>query len=116
MERDSTRGGAEIVGLLLLLLDLLLRLVPLETDVPGQAADCRHRLELVDDVPRYEVNVVVAELDADIADAFPSQLVQLRVVDPLDTLHGEYTVVPRLSFLQRSTRPIYACVTVAART
>lgn len=92
-ERDPTRGGAEVVGLLLLLFDLLLRLVPFETDVPGQAADRRHRLELVDDIPWDEVNVVVTELDTDVADAFPSQLVQLGVVHPLDTLHGGYTVV-----------------------
>lgn len=115
-KRHSTWGGAEIVGLLLLLFDLLLRLVPFETDVPGQAADCRNRLELVDDVPRDEVNVVVTELDTDVADAFPSQLVQLSIVHPLDTLHGEYTVVPCLNFLQCSTHPIYVCMTITVLT
>lgn len=86
-ERESPRGGAEIIGpLLLLLLALPLSVVLFEADVPGQAADRRHRLKLVDDVPRDEVNVVVAELDADVTDALPPQLVELGVVYPLNTL------------------------------
>lgn len=56
--------------------------------MPGQAADGGHGLELVDDVSRDEVNVIVAELDADIANAFPPQLVELGVVHPLDALWG----------------------------
>lgn len=64
-------------------------MVLLEADVPGQAADCRHRLELVDDVPRDEVNVVVTELDAHVANAFPPQLVELGVVHPLDALQED---------------------------
>lgn len=74
---------------------MLLHLVPLlqmvlfEADVPGQAADSGHCLELVDDIPRDEINVVVTELDMDIADAFPPQLVELGIIHPLDTLHGD---------------------------
>lgn len=64
-------------------------MVLLEADVPGQAADCRHRLELVDDVPRDEVNVVVTELDAHVANALPPQLVELGVVHPLDALQED---------------------------
>lgn len=71
---------------LFLLRVLCLWMVLFEADVPGQAADGRHGLELVDNVPRDEVNVIVAELDADIADAFPPQLVELGVVHPLDAL------------------------------
>lgn len=55
--------------------------------MPGQAADCGHRLKLVDDVPRDEVDVVVTELDTDVADALPPQLVELGIVYPLDTLN-----------------------------
>lgn len=64
-------------------------MVLFEADVPGQAADCRHRLELVDDVPWDEVNVVVTELDTDISNAFPPQLVELGIVHPLDTLQED---------------------------
>lgn len=88
-KRDSARCGTEITGPLLLLLVLVLRVVLLEADVPGQAADCGHSLKLVDDVPRDEVDVVVAELDADVADAFPPQLVELGIVHPLDTLQED---------------------------
>lgn len=54
--------------------------------MPGQAADCSHGLKLVDDIPWDEVNVVVTELDTDVVDALPPQLVELGIVDPLDTL------------------------------
>lgn len=57
-----------------------------QADVPGQAAHCRHRLELVDDIPRDEVDVIVAELRADVANAFPPQLIQLSIIHPLNTL------------------------------
>lgn len=89
----SAGGVTEVVGLLFLLWVLRLRVVLLEADVPGQAADGRHGLELVDHVPRDEVNVVVTELDADIADAFPPQLVELGVVHPLDALWGGRKVI-----------------------
>lgn len=56
--------------------------------MPGQAADGGHGLELVDDVSRDEVNVIVTELDAHVANAFPPQLVELGVVHPLDALWG----------------------------
>lgn len=58
--------------------------------MPGQAAHSRHRLKLVDDVPRDEVDVVVAELQADVANPFSPQLVQLGVVHPLDTLRKHH--------------------------
>ena len=90
-EGHPAGGGADIAALLLLLLllDLVLRMVLLEPDVPGQAAHRRHRLELVDDVPGDEVNVVVTELDAGVADSLPPQLVELGVVHPLDTLRQD---------------------------
>lgn len=78
-----------VIWPLLLLLVLLLRMVLFEADVPGQAADRGHRLELVDDVPRDEVDVVVTQLDTDVADAFPPQLVELGIVHPLDTLQED---------------------------
>lgn len=83
---------AAVVWLLLLLRLLGLRMVLFEADVPGQAADGRHGLELVDDVSWDEVNVIVTELDADVADAFPPQLVELGLVHPLDALWGDSRV------------------------
>lgn len=90
-EREPAQVRAEVTGppllLLLLLLFVLLPWVVLfEADVPGQAADRRHGLKLVDDIPRDEVDVVVAELDTDVADALPPQLVELGIVYPLDAL------------------------------
>lgn len=94
--RHTSAGGVtEVVGLPFLLRALRLRMVLFEADVPGQAADGGHGLELVDDVPRDEVNVVVAELDADVADAFPPQLVELGIVHPLDALWGGSQVIYR---------------------
>lgn len=81
---DSARGGAEIFGSLRLL--RVFGAVLREADVPGQAAHCRHRLELVDDVPRDEVNVVVAELRVNVTNTFPPQLVKLGIIHPLNTL------------------------------
>ena len=46
-----------------------LSLVLAQADVPGQAAHCGDSLELVDDIPGDEVNVVVTQLDADVTDA-----------------------------------------------
>lgn len=43
--------------------------------MPGQAADGRHGLELMDHVAGDEVDVVMAETDASVADALPTQLV-----------------------------------------
>lgn len=74
---------------LLFLRVLGLWVVLFEADVPGQAADGRHGLELVDDISWDEVNVVVTELDADIANAFPPQLVELGIIHPLDALRAD---------------------------
>lgn len=54
--------------------------------MPRQAADGRHCLELVDHVAGDEVDVVVAKLDAGIADALSPKLVQFGIVHPLDAL------------------------------
>lgn len=43
--------------------------------MPCQAADRGHGLELVDDVARDEIDVIVAEADASVADALATQLV-----------------------------------------
>lgn len=64
----------------------LLAVVLLEPDVPGDGGDGGHRPELVDDVAGQEVDVIVVEVDARIADPVPTQLIQLRVLDPLHTL------------------------------
>lgn len=54
--------------------------------MPGQTADSGHGLELVDHVAGDEVDVVVAQADAGVADALATQLVQLGVIHPLHTL------------------------------
>lgn len=58
------------VNLLLFLLLLSLSTVVLsQADVPCQAADGRHGLELVDHVARDEIDVVVAQADACVVNA-----------------------------------------------
>lgn len=62
-------------------LNLLLLLTPFslvvlqESDMPCQAADSRNCLELVDHIAGDEVDVIVAQADASITNAFPPQLV-----------------------------------------
>lgn len=46
-----------------------------EADMPCQAADSRNCLELVDHIAGDEVDVIVAQADASITNAFPPQLV-----------------------------------------
>lgn len=68
-------------GLLLLQLGLLLLplssflVILLQADMPRQAAHSRNRLELVDHVAGDEVDVVMAEPDAGVADTLPPELV-----------------------------------------
>ena len=61
--------------------------------MPRDAGDSRDGAELVDDVPRNEVNVVVAEFDGGVANSFAAKLIQSRLVDPCDTLHQERIAV-----------------------
>ena len=57
-------------------------------EAPTDAADGGHGAELVDDVARQEVDVVVGETDARVAHAVPPQLVQLGVLHPVDGLEA----------------------------
>lgn len=91
----SAGGVTRVARPLFLLWVLDLQMVLFEADVPGQAADGGHGLKLVDDVSRDEVNVVVTELDAHVADALPPQLVELGIIHPLDALRGEGHVIER---------------------
>lgn len=50
------------------------------------AADGSHCAELVDDVARQEVDVVVFELEAGEANTLTTELVQLGVLNPLHAL------------------------------
>lgn len=61
-------------------------MVQFQAYVPRQAADGRHRLELVNHVTRDEIDVVVVEADAGVADALSPQLVEFGVVHPLHAL------------------------------
>lgn len=54
--------------------------------MPGQAADGGDGLELVDNVARDEVDVVMAKADSSITDTLATQLVQFGIVYPLHTL------------------------------
>ena len=54
--------------------------------MPGDAGARRHRLELVDDLSRDEVDVVVAQLDVRVAYSTTTKLVQFGLLDPFNTL------------------------------
>ena len=54
--------------------------------MPSYAGTRREGLELMNDVAWDEVDVVVTETDACIADALSSQLVELGILYPLYTL------------------------------
>ena len=51
------------------------------------------RPELVDDVPRQEVDVVVAQWHLGVMDALASKLVQLALVQPLQALSNKKDVI-----------------------
>ena len=57
--------------------------------MPGYASDSRHGAELVDDIAGDEVNVIVSEGNASIANPFPPKLVELSIFYPCDTLKRE---------------------------
>lgn len=78
-----------------MLLTLLL-VILLESNVPSDRGNSGHCSELVDDVTRQEVDVVVVEMDADVADAVTTQLIQLGVLHPLDTLTDRWLVQVQL--------------------
>ena len=54
--------------------------------MPRQAADGRYGLELVDHVAGDEVDVIVTQADAGVADALATQLVEFGIIYPLHTL------------------------------
>lgn len=86
-------------GVVLLVNDLLAGIILSQAEVPGYARHRRHRAELMDDVAGQEVDVVVAQLDAGIADAFAPQLVELGVLDPLHALRDGRFVQVQLQHL-----------------
>lgn len=71
--------------------------------MPRQAADRRHGLELVDHVARDEIDVIVAEADASVADALATQLVQFGIIHPLHTLQRQRGGGFRLEEMSRLT-------------
>lgn len=54
--------------------------------MPRQAAHGGHSLELVDHIAWDEIDVVVAEANAGVADSLSAQLVKFGVIHPLHTL------------------------------
>lgn len=63
--------------------------VLVQPEVPGDAGAGCYGAKLVDDVARDEVDVVVTQLEACVANALPAKLVELGLLDPLPTLQGE---------------------------
>lgn len=49
---------------------LVILVILLQADVPGEAAHSRHALELVNYVARDKVDVVIVQLDTSVTDAF----------------------------------------------
>lgn len=69
--------------------------------MPGDAGHSRHRAELVHDVARQEVDVVVAQRDAGVPDSFPPQLVQLGILHPLHALGNGWLVQVQLQLFHQ---------------
>ena len=64
----------------------LLAVVLTQSYVPGHTDDRRHRAELVYDVPRDEVDVVISQFDAGVTDPVTPHLVQFGLIHPGHTL------------------------------
>lgn len=64
--------------------------------MPGNASDGRDRSELMNDIARKEVNVVVVEGNPRIFDSFALQLVELCIFNPLNTLRDRRFVEVKL--------------------
>lgn len=55
----------------------------------------------MDDVSRQKVDIVVEQLDASIPDALASQLIQFRILNPLDALRNRWLVQIQLQFFHQ---------------
>ena len=60
--------------------------------MPRQTAHGRDGLELMNNIPRNEVNVIVVQLNPGIADAFSPQLIKFGIINPLNTLEKKIQV------------------------
>ena len=78
-------GSAGSVLAAVLLLPLI-SVILLQSDVPGYRTARADRPELVDDAPGEEVDSVLVQLEFCVADSVASELVQLSLLHPLDTL------------------------------
>ena len=70
--------------------------------MPRDAGAGRNGLELVDHVARDEVDVVVAEFDAGVANSLPPQLVKLCILYPLNTLQSWIEIIVIENYSPRS--------------
>lgn len=59
-----------------------------QPQVPSDAGACRNGAKLMDYVARDEIDVIVTQLEACVANAFSSKLVEFGLFDPLPTLQG----------------------------
>lgn len=60
--------------------------------MPRQTAHGRDGLELMNNVPGNEVNVIVVQLNPGIANAFSPQLIKFCIINPLNTLEKKIEV------------------------
>ena len=63
--------------------------VLVEPEMPGNTGAGSNGTELMDDVARDEVDVVVSQLEAGVTNAFTSKLVQFGFLNPLSALQGK---------------------------
>ena len=56
--------------------------------MPGNAGRGSHSPELVDDIARNEVDVIVMETKVSVADAISAELVEFGLLHPLPALEG----------------------------
>lgn len=70
---------------------VLLCVIQLKANMPRQTAHSRNCLELMNNIPRNEVNVIVIQLNPGIADAFSPQLIEFCIINPLNTLEKKNT-------------------------
>lgn len=58
----------------------------------------------MDYVPGQKVDVIVVQLDARVADSLATQLIQLGILDPLNTLRNGRFIQVQLQFLHKNRK------------
>lgn len=76
----------------------MIRVILAQPQMPSDTRHCRDRPELVNDVARQEVNVIVIQRNPRVLDAFAFELIELGVFDPLDALRDGRLMEIELKF------------------